>query len=114
VKKNNELHKVGVCLLPEWLLASPKEVVDKGGDSIGECVGIKSVVQGVVAEIGIETDFDVISLASEAAWGKGLSAHRNIREQEHRLETAVSRYIGEMPILWLAVEDPASRQSRRH
>src|SRR5215831_16097303 len=67
VKKNDELHKVGVCLLPEWLLASPKEVVDQGGDSIGECVGIKSVVQGVVAEIGIETDFDVISLAPEAA-----------------------------------------------
>jgi hypothetical protein len=46
-------------------------------------------------------------------WGSGSSAQRNIREEEQRLETAVSRYICEMPFLWLAVEDPASPQSRR-
>jgi len=48
-----------------------------------------------------------------STWGKGSSAQRNIREEEQSLETAVSRYIGEMPLLWLALEDPASPQSRR-
>jgi hypothetical protein len=48
-----------------------------------------------------------------SSWGKGSSAKRNIREEERSLEIAVSRYIGEMPLLWLTVEDPASTQSRR-
>ena len=47
------------------------------------------------------------------SWGKGSSAPREITEREQPLERAVSTVIGEMPFLWLAVEDEAGPESLR-
>src|SRR5271163_3108465 len=63
MKEDDELHEVGVGLLPERLLATAKEIIEKGGDVVGERVGVEIVVKRVVAVLGIETDFDVILYA---------------------------------------------------
>lgn len=42
-------------------------------------------------------------------WGKGSSVPRDIRDREIALEQAVSRHIGAMPVLWLAVPDRHAR-----
>ncbi len=60
MKKDDELHEVGVGLLPEGLLATAKEIVEERGNVVRERVGVEIVVKRVVAVIGIETDFDVI------------------------------------------------------
>lgn len=52
------------------------------------------------------------SLAVET-WGSGQSAARSVRATERALEAEVSRYIGDMPFLWLSVEDSPSPMSRR-
>ncbi len=44
-----------------------------------------------------------------ASWGKGSSAPREIRDREVALEQAVSRHIGAMSVLWLAVADRHDR-----
>jgi hypothetical protein len=46
--------------------AAPKQVVDEGGDAVGERVGVETVVERVVAVLGIEADFDIVSVTSEA------------------------------------------------
>ena len=46
-------------------------------------------------------------------WGSGSSAPREIRQGEDPLEQAVSKVIGEMPFLWLAINDEASPESLR-
>lgn len=46
-------------------------------------------------------------------WGIRQSAPRKIRQQEIPMEIKVSKYIGKMRFLWLAVEDPARPQSKR-
>jgi len=46
-------------------------------------------------------------------WGQGSSAPREIREVEQTLERAVSKVIGKMPFLWLAIEDAAEPCSLR-
>lgn len=46
-------------------------------------------------------------------WGKGNTASRDVRTGERALECAVSRVIGEMPFLWLAIEDEPGPQSLR-
>jgi hypothetical protein len=48
-----------------------------------------------------------------ATWGSGQSAARSVRATERALEAEVSRYIGDMPFLWLPVEDSPSPMSRR-
>lgn len=53
------------------------------------------------------------AMASET-WGKGSTADRLTRAGELELEQAVSRYIGAMPFLWLAVDDEPGRMSERH
>src|ERR1700730_13793393 len=60
MKKDDELHKVGICLLPEGLLATAKEIIEERSDVVRKSVGVEIVVKGVVAVLGIETDFDVI------------------------------------------------------
>ena len=47
------------------------------------------------------------------SWGKDDSAPREVRKLEQPLERIVSTRIGEMPFLWLAVEDEAGRGSLR-
>lgn len=46
-------------------------------------------------------------------WGSGMSAPREIRDSEVPLEQEVSRAIGEMPFLWLAIEDDPGADSLR-
>lgn len=46
-------------------------------------------------------------------WGSGSSAPREIRESEGPLESLVSLNIGEMPFLWLGIEDAPGRDSLR-
>src|SRR5208283_5954710 len=66
VEQDDELYEVGVGLLPEGFFASSKQVVDEGGDAVGERIGVEAVVEGVVVVVGIEADFDVVRVASEA------------------------------------------------
>ena len=47
------------------------------------------------------------------SWGKGDTAPREVRKLEQPLERTVSTVIGDMPFLWLAVEDEAGPESRR-
>lgn len=46
-------------------------------------------------------------------WGKGSNAPRNIRESEKYLEQYVSKEIGEMPFLFIEINDEASKNSMR-
>jgi hypothetical protein len=49
----------------------------------------------------------------QANWGRGSTADAAIRQVEHPLEVEVSRYIGNLPFLWLAVDDEPSLRSDR-
>src|SRR6266576_4805685 len=60
VKKNDELHQIGVGLLPKGVLATPEEVVQEGGDVVGESVCVQVALKGVVPILRIEADFDVV------------------------------------------------------
>jgi hypothetical protein len=42
-------------------------------------------------------------------WGKGTSAKKEITDSERPMELQVSKYIGQMPFLWLAVDTPGMR-----
>ena len=46
-------------------------------------------------------------------WGVGSTATTEVRRCEYPLEQAVSECICAMPLLWLEVNDPPNRQSRR-
>lgn len=46
-------------------------------------------------------------------WGQGSSAPKHIRVTEQSLEKLVSKTIGDMPVLWLAIEDTAGPGSLR-
>lgn len=46
-------------------------------------------------------------------WGKGSSAPKDVRVPEEPMEKLVSQTIGEMPFLWLAIEDTAGPDSLR-
>jgi hypothetical protein len=46
-------------------------------------------------------------------WGVGGSAPREVRAAEQAVEREVSRIIGAMPFLWLAVDDPPGPASLR-
>ncbi len=46
-------------------------------------------------------------------WGRRGSRTEDLQSAERRLERLVSRVIGEMPLLWLRVDDPAGRASLR-
>jgi hypothetical protein len=46
-------------------------------------------------------------------WAKGNTASREVRAGEHFLECEVSRIIGNMPFLWLSLQDEAGPQSLR-
>jgi len=47
------------------------------------------------------------------SWGRRSSAPKEVRERELALEKRVSAYIGEMPFLWLKVDDKPSPRSLR-
>lgn len=46
-------------------------------------------------------------------WGQGASANKIIRQAEDAHERRVSAYIGNMPFLWLNVDDEPSKDSHR-
>lgn len=46
-------------------------------------------------------------------WGRGSSAPRDVRAREDGLERRVSRVIGALPMLWLAIDDPPGPKSLR-
>jgi hypothetical protein len=46
-------------------------------------------------------------------WGNGNTAERAVRDGKLALERRVSRVIGDMSLLWVAVEDEAGPESRR-
>jgi hypothetical protein len=48
-----------------------------------------------------------------STWGKGNTAEKAMRIAERPLEHAVSRRIGEMPFLWLDINDTPSPRSQR-
>jgi len=48
-----------------------------------------------------------------ASWGIDTSAPKGVRIYERGLECAVSRYIRQMPFLWVTVDDESSRESIR-
>src|ERR1700687_4989351 len=48
VEEDDELHKVGVCLLPERLLALSIKVVQERRDPVSERVGVQIVVERIV------------------------------------------------------------------
>ena len=52
-------------------------------------------------------------LAARATWGRGSSADHATRVSEELLESAVSRYIGAMSLLWVKIGDEPGPQSRR-
>ncbi len=48
-----------------------------------------------------------------SSWGKGNNAPKEVKEREHFLEQKVSKVIGDMPFLWLAVDDEPGTDSLR-
>jgi hypothetical protein len=48
-----------------------------------------------------------------STWGIGQSADAETRKREASLERAVSKHIGEMRVLWLAIDDESSPASDR-
>ena len=46
-------------------------------------------------------------------WGSGNTASREIRDSKLALEQQVSAYIGNLPFLWLAIEDASGPESLR-
>jgi hypothetical protein len=46
-------------------------------------------------------------------WGNGIAAIRAVKSGELELERRVSAYIGNMPFLWLSLEDESGPESRR-
>jgi hypothetical protein len=51
---------------------------------------------------------------ASASWSRLDTASRHSRPHERELEYAVSSYLGNLPFLWLAVDDPPGRSSLRH
>jgi RHS repeat-associated protein len=58
MKKDDEFDEVGVRLLPEGLLSTSEKVVQERGDVVSDGVGVKVIMERVVAVLGIKTDFD--------------------------------------------------------
>ncbi len=85
-------------------LSQHRGVASTGGGNHRGSVFRKLVGHALIArypECNIET------------WGKGDSASRNIRTAEFELELRVSAVIGEMPFLWLEVDDPPGPGNHR-
>lgn len=70
-----------------------------------------SVFRRHVGDAIIASDSQYKAIAT--TWGVGSNASREIRNSEQPLELAVSRYIGSLSVLWLAVLDDPSPTSDR-
>ncbi len=60
-------YKVCVALLPEWFFALAPDGGDDGGDIERQRIGVRIIVERVIADVAGERDFDVILDASAAA-----------------------------------------------
>ena len=71
MQQDDVLKHIRVSLLPEWLLAAPKQVIQQAGDAIRQGVGFQVVVKRVVPELRVERDFNIVAFAAMA--GEGVS-----------------------------------------
>lgn len=46
-------------------------------------------------------------------WGEGSSANRGIRDKEYEMEKQISKYIRDLPFLWVKVDDEPGPNSER-
>src|ERR1700751_2882482 len=49
VQQDDELHQIGVGLLPEGFFATPKQIVEERSDPVSQRISLQFVVQGVVS-----------------------------------------------------------------
>ena len=64
VQEDDELDQIRIGLLPEWVFAASKQVIEQRGDAEGQGIGVLVIVQRVVAVLAMQADFDVIFAAS--------------------------------------------------
>jgi hypothetical protein len=60
VEKDDEFNEVCVRLLPERFLAPAEKVVQERRNVVGQRVSVEVIIQGVVAVLGAEADFDIV------------------------------------------------------
>ncbi len=60
MEKDDEFNEVCVRLLPEGFLAPAEEVIQERRNVVGQRVSVEVTIQGVVAVLGAETDFDIV------------------------------------------------------
>src|SRR5258708_471233 len=60
MEKDDEFNEVRVSLLPEGFLAPAEEVVQERRNVVGQRVRVEVIIQGVVAVLGAEADFDIV------------------------------------------------------
>jgi hypothetical protein len=61
---DDELHEVGIGLLPEGFLAFAEEIVEQRSNVVRERISVEVVVQRVVAVVRVQVDLDVVLFAS--------------------------------------------------
>ena len=59
VKQDDELHEVGVGLLPEGFFAFAEEIIEQRSDVECEGIGVEVVVQRVVAVLGVRDEISM-------------------------------------------------------
>ena len=98
MQKDDELHEIGVGLLPERLLATAKEIIEKRSDVVRERVRVEIVVKRVVAVLGIETDFDVILdtlVAREYVFYLSAKVAFHLKDQSSDAPVFVGGFVGQ-------------------
>src|SRR6267142_7046322 len=60
VQQDDELHQIGVGLLPEGFLATPKQIVEKRSDTIRQRISLQFVVQGVISVGRVYCEFNIV------------------------------------------------------
>src|SRR2546422_1961629 len=63
-QRNDKLEEIRVRLLPEGLLRLAEQVIEQAADRIGDGVRVEVVVQRVVADAGMQPDFEVVRFAT--------------------------------------------------
>jgi hypothetical protein len=61
----------------------------------------------------LNSDVELVGHPAHLTWGRGNKATAEVELPERDLERRVSTYIGAMPVLWLAVDDPPGSGSDR-
>ena len=87
-----------------WSRLSQHRGTEQYGDSNHRASIFRSLIG---AALDVRVGYDC------PTWGQGSSAPQAIRDREFELELAVSKQIGTMPFLWLAVNDKPGPDSLR-